>query len=192
MTRGIIYIVWGKYNRDALARSIRSAEKYGYDYQVFEVDDEGNGLAHKTQMYDLSPFDTTLFLDADTEIRGDLRYGFEQAERHGMALCIAPASNCYLASEPDIKKMMPYDLPQYNTGVIFWNNLLSVKRVFKGWKEIALKCPSSASNDQPSFSLAVYDEGFNPYVLPRTWNYRAAVRYEAKVIHGPVKILHAY
>lgn len=214
MKRGILYVVWGNYNKAELQRSIDSVTSHGYDYHVAEIKDEGIGLAHKAKMYDLAPkeWDTVLFLDTDCTVKGNLDYGFEMAERHGIACCIAPASSAYLAGK-EIGMKLPEGLPQYNTGVIFFSRnrgLIEfpgsigfeirnwygefygwgVPVIFYFWKKLCNEFPLSSSNDQPTFSKAINMED-SPFILPRTWNYRAKVRYEAKVTHGEIKILHA-
>lgn len=189
MTRGVLYIVWGKYNQQELDRSINSLRPWGLDYHVEVVKDEGLHLAHKAQMYNVSPFDTTLYLDTDTVVKGDLYYGFEQAEKHQVACCIAPASSGYLAGRQIGMNTHP-ELPQYNTGVIFFSD--NSYKVFNRWRELVQTYPRSRDNDQPTFSQSLYSLDVNPYVLPRTWNLRTKVRYESKIIHGEIKIIHAH
>lgn len=201
MTRGILYIVWGNYNKAELQRSIDSVVKFGYDYHVAEIEDEGIGLAHKAKMYDLSPFDTTLFLDTDTVVMDNLDYGFYKAEKHGIACCIAPASSAYLAAKEIGMPLLNNDTPQYNTGVIFFTKYHTYydyhdkhydnHSLFENFRWCVHRWPQSLKNDQPALARSIEMGDVNPYILPRTWNYRAKMRYEAKVTHGPIKILHA-
>lgn len=186
MSRGILYYVWGNYNTDELKRSIKSAERHGYDYHVHIAKDEHKGLSNKQGIFDASPFDTTLFLDCDTEIHGNLDFGFDRA--HKLALCLAPASNAHQAAEMPFKSRIPKDAPQYNTGVIFFTK--DHKKLFERWAHYINEDPNAYKNDQPHFSLAVLDFDISPYVLPRNWNWRRRVRYESKVLHGELKILH--
>ena len=213
MKRGVTYLVWDNYNKAELARSIESVKKQGYEVHVQVVHNTIKGLGKKSQMLDVSPFDVTLYLDTDTVVHGNLDFGFEMAQEYGLACCIAPASSCYLAEPNEMRKLIHKDLPQLNTGVIFFdknNGMLElpgsvgfelrnwvgdyygwgVPEVFYRWKELVGKFPeSSAKNDQIAFSEAVY-ESLNPFILPRTWNLRRKVRYESGVIHGEIKIVH--
>ena len=185
-TQGILYYVWGDYNTAELERSIGSAERFGYDYHVHEAKGEHKGLANKQGLFKASPFDVTLFLDIDTEIQGNLDFGFQQADR--VACCIAPATNAHLAAEGDFKQRIPKDLPQYNTGVIFFTQAHAP--LFRLWANYINEDPNAYKNDQPHFSLACHNLDVSPYVLPRNWNWRRKIRYESKVLHGDLKILH--
>jgi len=199
MTRGVLYLVWDNYNKAELARSISSVKKQGYEVHVQVVHNTTKGLGKKSQMLDVSPFDVTLYLDTDTVVHGNLDFGFDMAEKYGLACCIAPASSCYLAEPNEMRSLIHKDLPQLNTGVVFFSKswkadfqdmFYPVDDTFSRWKELVSKFPeSSAKNDQIGFSVAVY-ENLNPFILPRTWNLRRKVRYESGVIHGEIKIVH--
>lgn len=190
-TRGVIYIVWGKYDKALLNRSIASVQEQGYKLEVVVCFDELEGLQKKSRMYDLSPYDITLFLDADTVVHGNLDYGFEMAEKYSLACCIAPASSAYHAgpNSKELQDKMHRDTPQLNTGVVFFSKFDS-KEIFEKWKELVSEHPESAKNDQITFSCAVYEQ-MNPFILPRTWNFRKGIRYESQVTHGPILITHS-
>ena len=188
MSKGIIYYVWGNYNKADLDRSIQSIKKFGYNYRVIVDKSEYDHLQKKLGIFESSPYDTTLFLDTDTRVLGNLDYGFEMAEKYKLACCIAPASSSYDAKPNDIQDIMETDLPQYNTGVLFFTR--DAEKTFMRWKDLMIKHPVCRDNDQPYFSQAVY-ETINPYILPKTWNYRPHTNYESKVYHGELKILHS-
>jgi hypothetical protein len=83
MTRGVLYITWPGEGRmpAMLARSRESLAKVHPELPVHVAElPDGSTLLDKARMYDLSPFDQTLFLDADTVVMGNLDYGFEKAE----------------------------------------------------------------------------------------------------------------
>lgn len=187
--RGIVYYVWGKYNKTDLNKSIESLKKFGYDYHVHH--DKSDKLAHlqkKVGMFDVSPFETTLFLDTDTIVKDNLDYGFEMAEKYELACSIAPASVTYPWLKGEMRNFVHKDLPQYNTGVIFFTR--NTEAIFKRWRELLTISPESKNNDQPQFSQAVY-ENLNPYILPKNWNYRPHVRFEHDLLFGKLKILHS-
>lgn len=183
-TRGIVYVVWNKATiAEELNKSIQSAIKFNIPYTVIEKPDAPRfQLWNKTSMYDLSPYNTTLFLDSDTEILGDLSLGFEKAEKHDLALCIDHSS--YLARWYDQNLLPHKDTIEYNTGVMFFKKSEQNKKLFDLWnKLVTLK-----SNDQPSFSLAISQLDINPFVLPaHVWNFRV---YNGDRLFGPVKIWH--
>jgi lipopolysaccharide biosynthesis glycosyltransferase len=189
-----------------LDRSISSLATVHPELPVHVERLESATLLDKARIFDLSPFDQTLFLDADTVVMGDLAYGFESAEKFGLACCIcecpwARRYSCFSG-----------DAIEYNTGVIFftkdWESCYggncprsSVRDVFKEWAKLAGELPSASRfigkdgpaemphNDQASFAAAIDRTGFNPWILPLNWNFRH--RWQ-KTVFGPVKIWHDY
>lgn len=180
--RGVLYMVWGDRCEQELARSLESVRKWGLATHVVRGDSEAS-LIQKSAMYGRTPFEYTLFLDSDTVLLGDPSYGFEMAERHGLCAAIAPAANAAIHWHLDEG---PSDLVQYNTGVIFFSQRPLVEQLFETWQR---RCDSGQRNDQPGFARAVYETQINPFVLPLTWNYRAA--YGQGPIFGPIKIWHS-
>jgi hypothetical protein len=199
-TRGVIYMLWGKTPKvtAALQRSIASLKATNPDlpHTLFEIEDRGpwETLLAKASMLDKTPYDETLFLDADTMVMGPLDFGFEKAEQHGLACCICES--------PWLRRYSPEygDLIEYNTGVIFFTK--KAAPFFAIWKELAPKLPSQILligndgdlikmpyNDQCSFSVAVDRSGISPFVLPMNWNYRPPWQYGYV---GPIRIWHSY
>jgi hypothetical protein len=200
VTRGILYLVW-KGHADptaALERSIASLERWHPELKCHVQWLSGDvTLLDKAKMLDLSPFDETLFLDADTVVMGDLNYGFQQAQRFGVSLCINinPWARRY-AGLVDAGETTEYD-----TGVIFFDKRqAAVQELFQAWKDncdldssVRFLGPDGiaqmAVNDQCSFAHAVASQRFNPWILPV--NYNVHPRWQ-KTIFGPIRILHDY
>lgn len=195
MTRGILYITFpgDKPTSQMLARSIASVAKVHPELPHHVATMESGTLLDKSKMFDLSPYDETLFLDADTVVLDRLDYGFDKAAKHGIAIsiCECPWARRYRDFTGD-------DI-EYNTGVIFFTR--SAKPVFDSWQELAWKIDSSILfhgdnglsrmpfNDQASFALAIEHLGFNPWILPLNWNFRPLWHRTA---FGQVKIWHDY
>lgn len=89
LNSGVFYLYWGDNHKQEVKFSKSSALNYGYNVSDACLN-ETSILGNKSQMYDLSPFENTLYLDTDTIICGNLDFGFKMAERHGIAMCIAP------------------------------------------------------------------------------------------------------
>jgi len=64
--RGVIYTYWGTKVEKELKRSLDSLKKIHPELPVEPIKlPEGSDLVDKARMLDLSPFETTLFLDTD-------------------------------------------------------------------------------------------------------------------------------
>src|SRR5262249_12576789 len=135
----------------------------------------------------------TVFLDADTVVLGRLDYGFEMAERFGLACshCVNPWLRRYVG--------VTGDWIEYNTGVLFFT--AAARPVFDRWRVLApqrdprASCASNNTTmvspraDQLSFSRAVQEAARPPFVLPHNWNF-APPNHHA--FFGPLKVWHSY
>lgn len=120
----------------------------------------------KTQIGSFSPFDKTLFLDADTEIREDVSGLFLSNE-----LCLAPSLNQNLEEDGGGCPI------RYNTGVILFNS--SHKLVLNEWHE---EWKKSLARDEFAFMRAISKTKTPVRELPLEFN-----SYESSP-----KIYHAY
>ena len=200
MTRGVLYIVWGRDRaRHALERSIDSLQRTnpGLPHHVAELPESAT-LLDKARMASMSPFDVTAYLDADTVVLNRLDDGFTAAERHALACCIceAPQAQRYIGS-----RQWPGLLIEYNTGVLFWDRTKAAN-IMRRWAEAATRVDGRIRfhagadqiaemprNDQESFAASMADAQFSPFVLPLNWNWRP--RFQP-TIHGPAIIWHDY
>ncbi|MEW6212373.1 MAG: hypothetical protein AB1631_28870 [Acidobacteriota bacterium] len=199
--RGIVYLVWGDSIKDALARSIDSVRDLYPDMpiEVFPVDGAvGNLSSSKARMCELTPFDTTLFLDADTVMLGNVDFAFQKAEQFGLACCICEAPWMRRYGDPAEAEMI-----EYNTGVIFFSK--EARLVFDRWASFSRDLPSRsrwrtledplgyvrglAFDDQAGFARAVAAAELNPFILPINYNLRP---YFHRSFFAPVKIWHDY
>ena len=114
--RGVLYMVWGDGVEPLLERSRKSLAAFHPELSVHvERLGEGAGLLDKAAMLERTPFEETLFLDADTVVMGRLDWAFEQAARVGLAcgICECPWARRYGGIDGD--------WIEYNTGVLFFN-----------------------------------------------------------------------
>jgi alpha-N-acetylglucosamine transferase len=200
MSRGALYIVWGERAEKALQRSIASLEEVHPElpYEVIRLSpdtDQFKGLLEKSRMMSKSPFDETVFLDADTVVLDRLDYAFSQANRFGIACCICecPWARRYRGLPND-------DTVEYNTGVIFFTR--SAQWVFDKWEQLTPQIDSTIDfftrdgklafvpyQDQCAFAKAVAEWDRTPFILPLNWNLRFNFHH---AFFGPIKIWHAY
>lgn len=188
-------MVWGNL-RPMLERSVASLHKWHPDLPVHIVQLQDDAtLLDKASMYELSPFDTTLFLDADTVVMGNLDYGFEAAEKFGVACCI---NECPWARR---YPCLSGDSIEYNAGVLFFDKLRSAE-MMRAWQACAREVDSSCAfnhvdgglckqphNDQAGLAVAIERTEFNPKTLPANWNFRPEYQ---RVLVGPIKVWHDY
>jgi hypothetical protein len=156
--------------------------------------DQFTGLLAKSGMMDLSPFEETLFLDADTIVLDRLDFGFKQALRSGLACCISPCpwSRRYRGLPKD-------DGVEYNTGVLFFTR--AAEALFQRWNKLSGVIDSTIDfigpggpatmpfNDQGSFASAIAEWDRIPFILPVNWNFRPIWQ---RTFFGPIKIWHDY
>lgn len=198
--RGVLYLVWGEAVLKYLDRSIESVRRWHPDLPIHverldAADGPVRGLLRKPRMFELSPFEETLFLDADTVVLGRLDFGFERARRFGLACTINESPWARRYGDPGLSG----DLIEYNTGVLFFTR--QAKPVFEAWAASVASLDSSiewveagqrrrmAFNDQAGFAKAVDDTGVSPFVLPLNWNYRPLFH---RAFCGPIRIWHDY
>jgi len=198
VSRGVLFIVWkGDCNTpDLLDRAIAGVRETNPTLPVHvQRLPDGSTLLDKARMLEYSPFDETLFLDADTVALGDLSYGFEQAKRHDVACCIneCPWARRYLGLAER------GDLVEYNTGVLFFTK--AARPLFDEWQRQNETLNSAhyflsargrecmPLNDQAGFAAAVDALGWSPFVLPMNWNFRKRWHFS---LMGPVKVWHDY
>jgi len=187
---------WGKKIEPIFQRSLESLRAFHPELpvEVAELREDAT-LLEKARMFDLSPFENTLFLDSDTVIMDRLDFAFEKSEKFAVACCICecPWARRYGGLSGDII--------EYNTGVLFFNR--QAKPLFDLWKQHVPTLDSSIRfkrgndpqihvmplNDQGGFALAMEQSGICPFVLPMNWNVRHQWQY---ILAGPVKIWHDY
>jgi hypothetical protein len=216
MSRGIIYLTWkGEFDvSNVMVRALASVKHWHPELPVEVIEmPAGSNLLCKSEMYDRSPFEETLFLDADTTVMGRLDYGFQQAAKHGIACCVNanPWQRRYYRLPRDHD-----DTVEYSSGVVFfckeWKRTIcdrdygeyfvSAQDVFIRWKNLSDGTQDTRSqfvgpngvrempvNDQALFSLAMQQLDFNPFVLPLNWNFYNKWQ---KDFWGEIKVWHGY
>jgi hypothetical protein len=171
-------------------------QELGAEFEALAGLEGYRGLLEKAKMNDYSPFEETLYLDADTTVMAPLEYGFEQAERFGLACtqCVCPWARRYH------KIPQRADTVEYSTGVMFWVKS-RMQGLFEEWKRATGALDSeilfyqegqvkrAPYGDQGIFSAVVERAGFNPFVLPPNWNF---VPQRQDWFFGPLKVWHDY
>jgi hypothetical protein len=168
---------------------------------VIVLESEENGLRDKIRGMRRTPYQRTIFIDADTIVTEDPSPAFELLNKFDLAASHAPKRRSVTIES------VPNAFPEYNTGVLVFNQSSEIDEMFNRWEtihqnqvengrpdemvltpgcttmeEIAL----GRGHDQPPFRQAVYESNIQVATLPREYNFRgrAAYAYES------VKILH--
>jgi len=199
MTRGILFLAFGsKYIAQAV-ESARYAREYGLPITLITDNDsrlpdrifdkvirseirKDSIYAYKGELIPtLTPYDTTLYLDSEAKLVGDPEFAFDKAERHGIAIALAPFYDLDSRDMNLVKKKE--GLPQYNCGVMFFNKQIA-GHVLKEW---SVRCFNEKANcDQIILTQVMHDKHFSPYVLTANWNYRSKWQF----LHGNLKVWH--
>jgi hypothetical protein len=212
INRAIVFPAWGAEYVKRVASCIRESKLPAYPIlvmtdvmtdvtslptgiEVVRRDCHLSGKVRKTELLTRIPekTETALLLDADTRVIDDVSLGFEKAERHGIAM--VPAPHYSLADFRDFRRIMlceevaPLGQIVYNSGVIFVTpQRPEVRAVLDLTLALAKKYPDAPWGDQTYLSLAMELQGFNPYALSPSFNYRAF----GELISGSIRIWHSY
>ena len=154
MGAGVMYVAYGRKARNEAAASIASLREF-HDWPVAVASDKplvrGTRLLHceqrgtpgrwaKVNLDKLTPWEWTLFLDADTRIHGDLSIGFRLLA-NGYDLVMVPSRpqhNDMLRHLGDQERKrtlgeLPLDVLQLNTGVMWFGP--GAAPLFEVWRE---------------------------------------------------------
>lgn len=191
--RRVAYLIWGSKILPYLERSLTSLYQIHPKIEALVVNcDEKLGLVNKTLLAQLPSKGTTLLLDADTVVLGNLDQLFEGAERYGLA--------CTIADCPWMRRYSSEwgNQTEYSTGVIAYTK--KALPVLEAWERLGRT--THASNrwehkrelkgekwgDQASFAAAICETKFNPYILPMNYNF---VPWSHRSFFAPLKIWHS-
>jgi hypothetical protein len=188
MSRGVVYIAYGPSARKEVKASVASLKKHN-DLPVLVLSDQDikgvptqrglefdpSGRMTKTSMQVFSPFTQTLYLDADTRVRGDLTPGFEILD-DGWDIALAFSErqgddvlgNCY----PDdrlttFEALGCSEVLGLQAGVMFLDSNERVHRFFQEWYR---EWSQFKSMDQAALLRALWTAPLRVWLLGRAWN----------------------
>jgi len=188
VTRGVLYVAYGETARREAAASIK---KLPAGLPVCVVGEQpliGNDLYHvpfsepgpgarraKLNMDRLTPFDFTLYLDADTRPVGDVSPGFDMladgwelvlahSGRQGHDVIGNVKAGERLATFEAIGNMEPLGL---QAGVIFFRKCETVERLFAAWRD---EWETTRDQDQGALLRALARVPARIWILGLPWN----------------------
>jgi hypothetical protein len=124
----------------------------------------------------LSPFEHTLFLDADTWVVEDPTPVFEILTCFDLAICHEPVG--HTPTSPSAILIPIAVLPEFNSGVILFRRCQAVNDLVAGWSadllsESVARYPLHRTvPDQPALRRRLLDGSVRVAVLPPNWNLR--------------------
>jgi len=135
---------------------------------------DGRGRWAKVNLYDLSPFDRTLYLDADTRIHGDISVGFDLLG-DGWDVVIVPSrlhgsdwlKHVGQPERSEICKEHGGQLLTLGGGVIWFGRNERTARLFAAWREEWLRF---RGEDQGALMRAYVANPCKIWLLSRDFN----------------------
>ena len=160
--------------------------------KVVRVEGSQDGFYDKTLFFQQTPYERTLFIDADTYVAEPVPELFTLLDQFDFAA----THEEYLSTDwwnryprPDI----PSSFPEFNTGILAYKRSPQMDGVLKDWSELYRsfieKHPGEKINDQPFFRVAAYSHPVRIATLTREYN----CKFRGQgYLNGHVKILHGH
>lgn len=200
MSKGVIYYSTGEYYLKEAENSAASLKNEMPDIDItlysdmeptsecfdrcVEIKPRKHPWLHRITYLKDTPYDKTLFLDTDTYVHESFDELFKLLDRFDIAAARSPGR---YNSDYDYQRDTPESFPDFNCGVILYNNSPKVIEAFELWEDGYRPYADSELTDQPFFTDAVYESDLSVTVLPREYNCRFMF---PGYIYGSPKILH--
>jgi glycosyltransferase involved in cell wall biosynthesis len=156
----------------------------------FGFSNEQEARLLKGASYWLSPFNETIYLDADTVCRGDIDCIWQFVGGAQIAMtkdAIAPMVGRSLVKGVEKSctvQRLGSDYPQYSGGVLVWRRSLHVQEFFRNWlAEWLVWC----SVDQLALARALHRSKIIPVTLPPEFN---VTSLDCKAAEGAIVVHH--
>jgi hypothetical protein len=160
--------------------------------RVIRVEGSQDGFYDKTLIMPQTPYERTLFIDADTYVVDPVPELFTILDQFDCAATHEEYVNTDWFNHyprPDI----PACFPEFNTGILVFKRSLRMNRVLEDWPKLyqsfIAENPGKKINDQPFFRAAVYCNAVRMATLTREYN----CKFRGQgYLNGRVKILHGH
>lgn len=160
--------------------------------EVILIEPSKDGFYDKPRFMLQSPYDRTLFVDADIFVASPFPELFPLLDHFD---CAATHEE-YVSTDwhnryprPDI----PASFPEFNTGILLFKKSARMDRVFDDWcdlyRRFMAEKPDLEINDQPFFRPAIFYSDARIATLTREYN----CKFRGQgYLNGPVKFLHGH
>lgn len=161
--------------------------------KVHIVDDKNrNNRLYKTNIYEFSPYEKTLHLDVDTEIKSSIRHGFKFLNYFDIAFTFAPYPITTMVDNWDgdahVEDMELKNACRWNGGIFFFDDSNSTKEFFDRWKNTYETFGYNA--DQFSLIHSIYNSPVRIMSLDLSWNANKTTMKFDESIENHLKIHH--
>ena len=163
-----------------------------YFQNVVLVRPSHDGFFDKADLIRRSPYERTLFIDADTYVVESFPELFSVLDRFDLAATHEEYRSTDWFNrypQPDI----PLSFPEFNTGILLLKRSDRMDGVLQRWSDLyrayLSEEPDRRMNDQPFFRAAAYYGDVRVATLTR--EYKCKFRGQG-YLNGPVKILHGH
>ena len=160
--------------------------------RVVPVSSTGVGFYDKTKLMRESPYERTLFVDADIIVVQPFPELFDLLDRFDCAATHEEYVNTdWFNRYP--RNDIPSSFPEFNTGILMFKRSERMDSLFKEWdalyaQYLATK-PDQVIKDQPFFRVAAYNSDVRMATLTREYN----CKFRGQgYLNGPVKLLHGH
>ena len=202
-TRGVVYVACGEPFVEAASASARSVREHSpslaihlYADRVDRADPLFDGVTriekpHRRSKVDClvdTPFQRTLYLDADTSVVDDISEMFEILDRFDLAIAHAHRRN-----HPDTRTTwnleLPASFPQLNGGVLLFRRNERVLDLLGAWRDAYHE--AGFAKDQVTLRELIWNSDVRVHILPPEYNVRYAKYLEVwDPAEAKPKILH--
>jgi hypothetical protein len=203
---GLMYVAFGEKATQAVKKSIATLKRVGFSYPVLVVGDvpvpgclferwEGESPFDATKkrnfqfragrikpfLHDISPFDRTLYVDADVEFVEDIHQGFVALEKFDVVvtqeyLTVGELYNKFQAGweiniqerNKTIEEGIHPGRQFINSGVVFFKKCKENSKLFKRWHSEWLRFQEW--DEQLAFMRALHKTNSNYTEFPALWN----------------------
>jgi hypothetical protein len=160
--------------------------------RVIPVTPSRDAFYDKTRLIRETPYERTIFIDADIYVVQPFPELFPLLDRFDCAATHEEYLNTdwfHRYPRPDI----PSSFPEFNTGILVYKRSPQMDLALKNWQDLyanfSAKHPDLPINDQPFFRVAAYQSDIRIATLTREYN----CKYRGQgYLNGPVKLLHGH
>lgn len=180
MSEGVVYVAFGENAEAAMGESLATLRKVHPDISTFVIDedtfdgDPGFGARWaKLHVDKLTPFDKTLYLDADTLIHQRINRGFEILDDWDLVLTASINQGAdslrhlgeeeRLYTQRELGEAFPLQL---QLGVFYFDRY-ACRDLFRSWRE---EWRRYRGQDQGAFLRALYENPVKYWLLGRPYN----------------------